>query len=334
MMEEQGALDREHRGGGREEGDERRAVVRPRPPGGRRRQADRREGSETEPREPEDDREVRVRGGDGDTPGGAADADGAVPQIAEAGGVGQEHRDGDGGGAGPHRRPSAARQPAAPGADEHRRGEGQREQLHQHGRRDQGARGRRSGRATGRREHGEGHQAEGDRRDVRAHHGGPVDDGRRQADEQGGHAAGQRAPQGPDDEGRGEDAAEAEQQHPGPHEGGVAPGRHRQGPQAHEEEGRLRGEHLGPQRRAVRQGDGAPQVDALVELGRVDRQPAPRGDGDEPEHEAEPERLGRVLRGPGAAAHGGPRYRGPGGTEGLLRRSFTASHRRGGRTVR
>lgn len=338
-MEEQRALDGEHRGGGHQEGDERRAVLHPASPGGRRRHGDRREPPEPEPREAEHDREVQARGDEGDLPGRGADPDGAVPQVAPPGGMGQQHRERDRARAGGHRCPPPGRHPSPPGADQHRRREGDREELDQYrGCDERTGRGRRE-RPPGGRDHRERHQPQGDRRYIGAHHGGPVDDGRRQPDQESGGASGDRTRQGADDEGRGEDAAEAEQQRSRPHEGGIASGHRRHRAEAHEEERRLRREHLRPEGRAIRDGDGASQVDALVELGRVDRQVAPRGDRDDAEHEGEAERLGSVLRGPGAAAHRRPRYRVGGGSTGSSRRRFNGPHRAGdapraGRPVR
>jgi hypothetical protein len=134
-----------------------------------------------------------------------------------------------------------------------------------------------------------------------------VDDGRRESHEQGREAPAHRPGDGAHHQGRGEDPSEREREDRSPHGAGVGGTRRGQRPEPDEEERRLGGEHVGAERGAVCEGPGAPEVDALVEFGRVDREVPARREADGQKDQAQGSGLGRPRRGePGVGAASEP----------------------------
>jgi hypothetical protein len=335
-MEEQRALEREQEGARRQQGDQVGPLTGPPPESGGGRAGDAGERGHPETGEAQGERDVQARSGEIHAARRPAYADGAVPEVSPSRGERQQRQ----GGHGPRPRsagqPFATAGPAAQGPDHDGDEEGRGQELHEDRRGQEGAgrRGRQGRRARtaarrGRRR-SQRHEPEGEGRDVGADHGGAIDDRRRESREQGREASAQRSGDRAHDQGRGEDAPEGEQQDRATHRGGVTGTARRQRVEADEEERRLGGEHVGAQRGAVREGAGAPQVDALVELGRVGRQVPARREADGQDDQAQGGGLGRARRGePGAAPHRSPRYRRPGPPGSVATKGFTPSHPRG-----
>lgn len=292
-MQEERTVDEREQGPAGEQGDLRGLV--PRPGRGSPGAAGGQAGPEHQgqAREAGHEGQGRVPGRQVDPAGGAADAGHALgdrPGLARVDDRDRRAHEGGSERRGQDRGPAGA---GGEGEHRERRQHGERGELGQHRRGGQGAGGEAPGRAPHRGAGGhQGPEGEGHGREVCAHHGGPAGDRGRGEDQGAGGQAPQGAVTGPYDRPRREPGGQRPSQggHPQP---GLPPAGAPDHLQGGEEERRLRGEDLGSERGAARQGPGARGVDALVELRRGHPDVPPQQEARQREQRRDRGRLGR-----------------------------------------